>query len=576
MSTNPPVIGFELGVGEFRIVTPEAIYQIRVLPELVTANTALGVISPLAHLSAPVGASPAVVPASSPPPVAPTTPAVAQADSSDAGTQFFQEISEELFARVGQLARQLSISVGELPDQSDKDLSQTGAYLEDAKGQLEEVVELTEKASMTIMDLADQIQLDMEKLNGQIASLNSLESLLEPKQDQSGAAQASSAQSGAVQRGPAVSKGFLDKFNQLKSFVERFCADSVATKGDVDQQVSQEAPQATEIQPAAQPEPILEQPEKMVAHFSLDVIFQTLYEFCTNESVKEHIKDMRAANSSGGFKTELIESELSEMSSKLEPDDGYFNLPIANILKLIFLNTNSEDFKTILKKMNQTASSIFLDQQLPIEAQFSPAPVVQPAAPPPQPPPAQTAPKPLKELVAFPGLSAIEDLGKLVRDLSELLPTSIDSDVSDSPPERVLLVTDGFTSISVADRDTIFNTVAATEKIVKNTTKHLTHIMEALSFQDLSGQRIKKIVGLISEIQVQLLSLLVSVDTKIKVHHSTVDAARPKEETEKVAQAEVDKMLEKLTAETSELKGPGAENRLDQGAVNDLLAQLGF
>jgi chemotaxis protein CheZ len=101
--------------------------------------------------------------------------------------------------------------------------------------------------------------------------------------------------------------------------------------------------------------------------------------------------------------------------------------------------------------------------------------------------------------------------------------------------------------------------------------------MEALSFQDLSGQRIKKIVGLIGEIQVQLLSVLVAFDTKIKAHNDSQGAPpRPKEETEKVAQAEVDKMLEKLSAEPSELQGPGAENRLDQGAVNDLLSQMGF
>ncbi|MDR2613353.1 MAG: protein phosphatase CheZ, partial [Deltaproteobacteria bacterium] len=118
--------------------------------------------------------------------------------------------------------------------------------------------------------------------------------------------------------------------------------------------------------------------------------------------------------------------------------------------------------------------------------------------------------------------------------------------------------------------------IASSEKLIRNTTGHLTHIMEALSFQDLSGQRIKRIVGMISDIQVQLLSLLVAVDTKIKAHHDAPDAQRPKEETEKVAQEEVDRMLERLSAESSELKGPGAENRLDQGAVNDLLSQLGF
>jgi chemotaxis regulatin CheY-phosphate phosphatase CheZ len=137
-----------------------------------------------------------------------------------------------------------------------------------------------------------------------------------------------------------------------------------------------------------------------------------------------------------------------------------------------------------------------------------------------------------------------------------------------------------YTSILTKDRDAIVGAVSSSEELIRSTTKHLTNIMEALSFQDLSGQRIKKIVGMISDIQVQLLSLLVAVDTKIKAHHDDQEQQRPKEETEKFAQEEVDRMLEKLSAppvgEPSELMGPGAENRLDQGAVNDLLSQLGF
>ena len=136
MSANPPVIGFELGVGEFRIVTPEAVYKIRVLPELVVANTDLGVISPRIGGNGSAREKPE----------APAPPAKAGEDSADTG--FFQEISQELFEKVGQLARQLSISVGEIPDLPSSDLSQdelskTGHALEDAKGQLEEVVELT-------------------------------------------------------------------------------------------------------------------------------------------------------------------------------------------------------------------------------------------------------------------------------------------------------------------------------------------------------------------------------------------------------------------------------------------------
>ena len=38
MNNSSPIIAFELGVGEFRIVTPEAVYQIKVSPDLVEAT----------------------------------------------------------------------------------------------------------------------------------------------------------------------------------------------------------------------------------------------------------------------------------------------------------------------------------------------------------------------------------------------------------------------------------------------------------------------------------------------------------------------------------------------------------
>jgi chemotaxis protein CheZ len=163
---------------------------------------------------------------------------------------------------------------------------------------------------------------------------------------------------------------------------------------------------------------------------------------------------------------------------------------------------------------------------------------------------------------AEPAESELADLNGLVLEMERTLPA-------------LLSQREAYVSIPRDDRDAIVNAVAASDSLIKNTTRHLTRIMEALSFQDLSGQRIKKIVGLIGDIQLQLLSLLVSVDSKMKAHKDPAKP-RPKEEADKVAQAEVDRMLEKLAGESSELKGPGAENRLDQGAVNDLLAELGF
>ncbi|MDR0622703.1 MAG: protein phosphatase CheZ [Deltaproteobacteria bacterium] len=535
MSDNPPVIGFELGVGEFRIVTPEAIYQIRVLPELITANTNLGVIS-------------AQAPAQAVPSQAAPVADQAQAVSSDHA--FFQEISQELFDSVGQLARQLSVSVTELPGvPQGTDLSKTGADLEDAKGQLEEVVELTEKASMTIMDLADQIQADMNDLNSQMSALNNLESLLVASPE---GAPTPSGPGGAGAGGSgAVSKDFLDKFVEVQAFVESL--------GGPAEEVGEVEP-IPEIEPAGEPQTVIV--------FDLDVVFQTLYEFCTNESVKDHIKGMREANEKGQFNAAAIETELSAQAENLEVDEGFYNFPIPGLLKLLYANTTVEDYKNTLKKMNQTVDSIFLENNLPVEGRQETIEAPPVLAKPVAVPAAAPVPAPTAEDMV--------ELTSLFHELEGLLPKAVTPGLSDGSGGVAAAGGEGYASIPLADRDTIIQTVNASEALIKNTSTHLTHIMEALSFQDLSGQRIKKIVNLISEIQVQLLSLLVSVNSKIKAHHETPSVVRPKEEREKVAQAEVDKMLEKLTAEPSELKGPGAENRLDQGAVNDLLAQLGF
>ncbi|MDR0548400.1 MAG: protein phosphatase CheZ [Deltaproteobacteria bacterium] len=541
MTVNPPVIGFELGVGEFRIVTPSAIYNIRVIPELIKANTDLGVLSPLA------GQRPASLPP--PPPVSPSP--LPQVNGLVPEQTFFQEISQELFDRVGQLARQLSVSVTEIPEGAPS-LTQTGADLEDAKGQLEEVVEITEKASMTIMDLADQIQDDMETLNGQMGVLTNLESLLEKDDEPVPAKKAD----------PSVESAFLEAFNELKAAVDRLAGASLAAGEPTP------PPAAASEQEPSPSEPPPATTTKMVPTFDLGGLFQTLYEFCANEQVKDHIKTMRAASETGGFQSEAILSSLTELAETLEADDGFYNLPIPAILKILYNNTENEDNKNTLRKMNQTTGSIFLDANLPVEAQMKAVTVAaEPVFPPPPEPPKEAAEP--QEASPADGEPELANLKSLVERLETALPDLLRSGG------------EAFVAIPKGDRDVIVSAVAASDSLIKNTTRHLTRIMEALSFQDLSGQRIKKIVNLISDIQVQLLTLLVSVDSKIKAHKDSPAKARPKEETDKVAQAEVDRMLEKLAGgpavgEPSELKGPGADNRLDQGAVNDLLAELGF
>ncbi|MFP5258650.1 MAG: protein phosphatase CheZ [Acidobacteriota bacterium] len=89
----------------------------------------------------------------------------------------------------------------------------------------------------------------------------------------------------------------------------------------------------------------------------------------------------------------------------------------------------------------------------------------------------------------------------------------------------------------------------------------LMRIMTTLSFQDLTGQRIKRIIAAIKNVEQIVLELYLSTGLQIR------------------AQAEApDRDIEDLKAEAkqkvSELKGPQTD--VKQGAVDDLLAQLGL
>ena len=111
----------------------------------------------------------------------------------------------------------------------------------------------------------------------------------------------------------------------------------------------------------------------------------------------------------------------------------------------------------------------------------------------------------------------------------------------------------------------VFNFVQDVETVTHRVDGHLTDIMMAQDFHDLTGQVVAKVVKLASDLESQLVKLLVQ--------------AAPPEQAQKVEAA--------LTSHHSEpgqphLEGPvvNAEGRTDvvanQSEVDDLLASLGF
>jgi chemotaxis protein CheZ len=107
----------------------------------------------------------------------------------------------------------------------------------------------------------------------------------------------------------------------------------------------------------------------------------------------------------------------------------------------------------------------------------------------------------------------------------------------------------------------VMNFVNDVESVTHQVDQHLTDIMMAQDFHDLTGQVVAKVVKLANDLESQLVKLLVQ--------------AAPPEQASKVESALTQAHL------TENLHGPVVdETRTDvvnnQGEVDDLLASLGF
>lgn len=97
----------------------------------------------------------------------------------------------------------------------------------------------------------------------------------------------------------------------------------------------------------------------------------------------------------------------------------------------------------------------------------------------------------------------------------------------------------------------------------------MTSIMTTLSFQDLTGQRLKKVVKALSDIQESIFEMYVSSGLMIKSREEQPDKA-----LEDIARESQDKLKEIKEIRGSELKGPCEGT--SQANVDSLLADLGL
>lgn len=535
-NTKLPVVHLELTSGLFKIKAEDAIYEIEVKTDSSLSQVVEKIVEKEVVVEKPVEK---IVEKPSAPETKKPLAAEAVSDS------FYKEISEEMFNEIGKMARELSLSIKTPLDDDMKnvDITQAGLDLESAKGKLQDIVKMTEKATMDIMDISENIQEGCDQIKKNLSEIQSLDFVGKLEKADRAAGQGATVYDVSA---PLIS-GVIEREEKLK---EKILALSLSDKASGSK--TEKTPE-----PAAPAEP--EKKTVKVYQFDIDVVFQTLYELCTNEQVKTHIKAMRNERNDA-FLIDNILKDFSEAAPGVDVEDNFFNFSLPDILKILFQHSNVDKYKKVLKKMHQSAASIFLDQTLPIEGRVEEQEVVvNPSA------------EPAGESEEAAG-AAGDDRQQLVRlidqnvaALKELQSKLKNSSATGASNE------DG-SMVKQEDHQKLIAAIEATDAQIKKIITNISRILESLSFQDLSGQQIKKILSVLSSVQVQLLSMLVTFGVKLKkkeAYAGLEDGA-----ADDLASQELDRMKEQISEEWDE--GEEGEGPLNQDAVDNLLAELGF
>lgn len=544
--SNPPEVTFELDGGSLTIRTAEAIYRILVTGQG-TAPRQLAAAKPAVAELPPAKPEPIDdwdEPAASDRP----GPAPSYKPQGDEDNEYYKELTQDMYAEVGSLAKRLSMSISDVKsvDLDAIDLEGAGDRLESAKDQLESVVEMTEQATMTIIEEGESIQgaIDnvrkiMEGVGGNGDAKDDSAST-QSQQDLSQALEAVSAYLGSV--GGTPLSGAIEEVQAIIG------------------EVGQAATAAPAPKPAAKPKP---EPAAPSYSFPLDLVFQTTYELCTNETVKKHLKAMWDAGEKA-FSLAKVEAGLNKLSSGEPDEDNFLNVDLKGVLKVLFAATKVDKFKSILKKMAGTSDQIFLDQFLPMEA----VPKEAEAAPAPE-------PEPEPEPASGGGDS---ELTERLENLAATLQNVSDSLAPPELPEDMLgLLNEAMAGASTGGNGLDKNRLEELDETLNRVFNSVNTIIQSLSFQDLSGQAIYRIVRLLTDFQVQLLAMLVGFGSKIKNKETREELSS--DESEKLAQEEVDRALGTLGIGDLETEGDDGEDDrgpLDQDAVNSMLESLGF
>ena len=537
-TTGKSEVNLEISAGFFRISTDTVVYNITVLGSEETGATQV-VRHILAEEKPPVPSLAAPEPATG-------GMASARLAGGEEEEDYYKQVSNDIFNDIGKLAKSLSSTMGEIPMEDRRmkrvELDEAGEKIEDAKNQLHDIVSMTERATMEIMDQVEKVQNQTDGVKELLLSLKThnafqLEAI-------------ANGEAGAQSAGVTL-QNLQEKIGQANALIVALQEDAGGVGGEA---------AAGEVLDLVEAEPEMIKRTRYL--FALDTIFQTMYELCTNETVKTHITAARK-KAEDFFDHHVFVDAMGEKIKNLAPDDNFFTVPLSDVLFALLSACSDLKTQNLLKKMEINQAEIFLDQSLPLEV--PPTEEVEEAAP---------APAALAEAVqpapGVPGGTA-QGSDPRVAELGGMLAESLalTGELTESLEQMRSGQAPGMSKMTIEDQNDIFKKIEDAFGVASSITDGISRITEALSFQDLSGQQILKIIKLLTDFQVQLLAIVVSFGSQLKIKEK--NARVTVAESKRIAQEDVDKYLKSMT--TEEVGGDGS---LDQDAVNDLLKGLGF
>jgi len=101
--------------------------------------------------------------------------------------------------------------------------------------------------------------------------------------------------------------------------------------------------------------------------FGLENVFQGIYDHCINQTVRKHIQTMW--DQPGLFDQRQVEQKLNQAAPAEPPPGGLVRFQLMRVLEALAQSTEDSRFQQILEKMQANAGQLFPDDNLYVEAE---------------------------------------------------------------------------------------------------------------------------------------------------------------------------------------------------------------